>query len=121
PNFRFQECLKIYLAALKPLGYEARRQFGETVVALGSTFDEGNCPPADFWVIGTNDPTARIAHLAFRAPDRKSVDASHDNAINAGSRDNGKPGLRTSYHPNYYGAFVIDAAGNNIEAVCHNP
>jgi hypothetical protein len=68
PQAKFQECLKIYLAALKPLGYEARRQFGENVVALGSTFDEGNCPPADFWVIGTNDPTARIAYLAFRAP-----------------------------------------------------
>lgn len=67
PQDKFQDCVKLYLAALKPLGYETRRQFGETVVALGSSFDKENCPPADFWVIGTDDPTARTAHLAFRA------------------------------------------------------
>jgi hypothetical protein len=65
---KFQDCLKLYLAALKPLGYEIRVQIGENVVALGSTSDKGNCPPADFWVIGTDDPNPRIAHLAFRAP-----------------------------------------------------
>jgi hypothetical protein len=68
PQDKFQECLRLYLAALSPLGYEVRRQMGETVVALGSTLDTGNVPPADFWVIGTNDSNPRTAHLAFRAP-----------------------------------------------------
>lgn len=53
--------------------------------------------------------------------DRASVDAFYKAAIEAGAKDNGKPGLRTRYHPNYYGAFVIDPAGHNIEAVCHKP
>jgi hypothetical protein len=58
-------------------------------------------------------------HLAFAAKDRPTVDAFYRAAIAAGGRDNGPPGLRTQYHPSYYGAFVYDLDGNNIEAVCH--
>jgi predicted lactoylglutathione lyase len=59
--------------------------------------------------------------VAFAASDRKIVDAFHKAALAAGGRDNGAPGVRKEYHPNYYGAFIIDLDGNNIEAVCHNP
>lgn len=59
--------------------------------------------------------------LSFRADNRAAVDAFYKAAMAAGGRDNGKPGLRPHYHPNYYGAFVLDPDGHNIEAVCHNP
>lgn len=59
-------------------------------------------------------------HYAFTADTRSEVDAFYDAAMAAGGRDNGKPGIRAHYHPNYYGAFVFDPDGNNIEAVCHN-
>ena len=60
-------------------------------------------------------------HVAFSALDRAQVDAFDAAAMAAGGRDNGKPGLRPHYHPDYYGAFVLDPDGNNIEAVCHAP
>ncbi|MEA1676309.1 hypothetical protein [Nitrospirillum sp. BR 11163] len=62
----------------------------------------------------------RPAHL-LRRGERKTVDAFHAAALAAGGRDNGAPGLRPHYHPNYYGAFVLDPDGHNIEAVCHDP
>ena len=58
-------------------------------------------------------------HVAFRTEDRETVHAFHEAALAAGGRDNGGPGLREIYHPNYYGAFVLDPDGNNIEAVFH--
>jgi catechol 2,3-dioxygenase-like lactoylglutathione lyase family enzyme len=60
------------------------------------------------------------AHIAFTAPDRATVDRFYDEAIAAGGIDNGAPGLRPNYHPGYYGAFVLDPDGYNIEAVCHS-
>lgn len=60
-------------------------------------------------------------HIAFSARSRAEVDAFHAAAVAAGGRDNGAPGLRPHYHPDYYGAFVFDPDGNNIEAVCHAP
>jgi catechol 2,3-dioxygenase-like lactoylglutathione lyase family enzyme len=71
----------------------------------------------DFW-ISKGDPKTPV-HVAFSCPDRATVDAFYEAAIAAGGRDNGAPGLRPHYHPNYYGAFVYDPDGNNIEAVCH--
>ena len=64
---------------------------------------------------------AKPIHIAFPAPDRAAVRAFHRAALASGARDNGAPGLRPRYHPDYYGAFVIDPDGNNIEAVCHKP
>jgi catechol 2,3-dioxygenase-like lactoylglutathione lyase family enzyme len=61
------------------------------------------------------------AHIAFTAADRATVEAFHRAALAAGGRDNGGPGLRPQYHADYYGAFVLDPDGNNIEAVCHTP
>ena len=60
-------------------------------------------------------------HLAFTADNRGQVDAFYEAALAAGGKDNGKPGLRPEYHPNYYGAFVIGPDGHNVEAVCHKP
>ena len=60
-------------------------------------------------------------HLAFAAPDRATVDAFHAAALDAGATDNGAPGLRLRYHPNYYAGYVIDLDSHNVEAVCHAP
>ena len=74
---------------------------------------------AFFW-LARREPTHRV-HVAFTAVDRAAVRAFHTAALHSGGVDNGPPGLRTQYHENYYGAFVFDADGNNIEAVCHAP
>ncbi len=76
-----------------------------------------------FW-IGTpagGQGLNRSVHVAFVAPNRAAVDAFYAAAIAAGGRDNGAPGIRAHYHPNYYGAFVFDPDGHNVEAVCHKP
>ena len=77
-------------------------------------------PPGQpvFWLRQATPATQPI-HIAFRAPDRAAVDAFYAAAIAAGAADNGPPGLREIYHPNYYGAFVLDPDGHNVEAVCH--
>ena len=67
------------------------------------------------------EPPASPLHIAFAAANREEVDAFHAAALGAGGKDNGPPGLRPHYHPNYYGAFAIDPDGHNIEAVCHSP
>ncbi len=71
-----------------------------------------------FWVIEVRQP-ATPRHIAFAARDRAGVDAFHRAALGVGGHDNGAPGLRPQYHPNYYGAFALDPDGNNVEAVCH--
>jgi catechol 2,3-dioxygenase-like lactoylglutathione lyase family enzyme len=108
----FESGKRFYEAALRPLGYSLQMEFGE---AAGF----GAAGAADFW-IGVNEERG-ATHVAFSAPDRAAVDAFHDAAIAAGGRDNGPPGIRSHYHENYYAAFVHDADGNNIEAVCHLP
>ena len=102
-----------YLAALAPLGYELIMEFGPA-----GGFGVAGKP--DFWV-AQGEPTRPTFHVAFRAADRAQVDAFHAAAMAAGATDNGAPGLRPHYHPNYYGAFVLDPDGQNIEAVCHTP
>jgi catechol 2,3-dioxygenase-like lactoylglutathione lyase family enzyme len=101
-----------YLAALAPLGYTIAMEFGQ-----GAGFGVGGKP--DFW-IHQGTPTTPI-HVAFRAASHAEVDAFHAAALAAGGQDHGAPGLRAHYHPNYYGAFVIDPDGHNAEAVCHTP
>jgi catechol 2,3-dioxygenase-like lactoylglutathione lyase family enzyme len=101
-----------YAAALAPLGYTIGKEYPEAIgMGVGGMLD--------FWL--TADLNASPQHLAFSAPDRKAVDAFHASALAAGGRDNGPAGLRAEYHPNYYGAFVFDASGHNVEAVCHRP
>jgi catechol 2,3-dioxygenase-like lactoylglutathione lyase family enzyme len=74
----------------------------------------------DTWFVDTR-PVSGPTHLCWRAASRAAVDAFHAAALAAGGQDNGAPGLRPHYHANYYGAFVIDPDGNNVEAVCHDP
>jgi catechol 2,3-dioxygenase-like lactoylglutathione lyase family enzyme len=102
-----------YSAALAPLGYTVLMDFGH-VAGLGVA------PKPDFWLSG-GGPEKPPAHIAFRAANRAEVDAFYKAAIAAGGVDNGGPGPRAIYHPGYYGAFVLDADGNNIEAVTHIP
>ncbi|MGD2062929.1 MAG: VOC family protein [Nitrospirota bacterium] len=99
-----------YTQALAPLGYTVMMEWegGVGLAAAGKP---------DFW-LGQGEPTGGV-HVAFSSPDRKTVDAFHRAALAAGGKDNGAPGLRPHYHSNYYGAFVFDPDGNNIEAVCH--
>jgi catechol 2,3-dioxygenase-like lactoylglutathione lyase family enzyme len=101
-----------YTAALAPLGYQVGMEFPD-----GAGLGAGG--KLDFWLV--QDPEARPQHLAFSAPDRSAVDAFHAAALAAGGRDNGPPGLRLEYHPHYYGAFVFDPSGHNLEAVHHHP
>jgi catechol 2,3-dioxygenase-like lactoylglutathione lyase family enzyme len=99
-----------YAAALAPLGYQVGKEFPEAIgLGVGGMLD--------FWLVG--DPQARPQHLAFSAPDRAAVEAFHAAALRAGGSDNGPPGLRLDYHPNYYAAFAFDPSGHNVEAVCH--
>jgi catechol 2,3-dioxygenase-like lactoylglutathione lyase family enzyme len=80
----------------------------------------GEPPKPDFW-ISSGTANKPPVHIAFRVPTREQVDAFYRAALAAGGTDNGAPGLRLHYHPNYYGAFVRDPDGHNIEAVCHEP
>jgi catechol 2,3-dioxygenase-like lactoylglutathione lyase family enzyme len=117
----YRKSKAFYEKALKPLGISVvmevtPEQAGEDIHAAG--FGESQKPY--FW-IGTGDKPKGGQHVAFAAADRTAVDAFHAAAIAAGGRDNGRPGLRSHYHPDYYGAFVLDPDGNNIEAVCHRP
>jgi len=100
-----------YLAALTPLGFELGREFEGRI---GGFTRDGK---PWFW-IREGEPAAAI-HIAFAAPDTDTVDAFYAAAIGAGGEDNGEPGLRTHYHPGYYGAYVRDPDGNNVEAVHH--
>ncbi len=103
-----------YLAALEPLGYGLVMELPEwKVIGLGVG------GKADFWILA--DGTSKGVHIAFKAENRKAVDDFYAAAIHAGGKDNGKPGLRPEYHVDYYGAFVHDPDGNNIEAVTRKP
>jgi catechol 2,3-dioxygenase-like lactoylglutathione lyase family enzyme len=110
-----------YTQALAPLGYVL-------VMEVPAELTESRAPAAgfgadgrpDFW-IGGEGALHKPLHVAILAKDRAAVDAFRRTALGAGGRDNGAPGLRPHYHPNYYGAFVLDPDGHNIEAVCHTP
>ena len=102
-----------YRAALAPLGYALLMEFED---AAGF----GVAPKPDFW-IGQGKLSGTPGHVAFAAASRNEVDAFYKTAMAAGGKDNGPPGLRPHYHANYYGAFVLDPDGHNVEAVCHAP
>jgi catechol 2,3-dioxygenase-like lactoylglutathione lyase family enzyme len=104
-----------YEHALAPLGYRVVMAFEEWKAAGFGTDDR-----PEFW-ISEREPFTTGGHVAFMCDDRATVDAFHDAALAAGGIENGAPGLREHYHPTYYGAFVHDLDGNNVEAVCHKP
>jgi catechol 2,3-dioxygenase-like lactoylglutathione lyase family enzyme len=109
----FDQAKTFYSKALGPLGYSVQVEFPG-----GAGFGTGEGIP-DFW-IGSNEERG-ATHVAFSAKDRATVEAFYEAATAAGGKDNGPPGVRAHYHENYYAAFVHDADGNNIEAVCHTP
>jgi len=111
PVSDFGRSKRFYEEALSPLDYELIME--HSVYAAGF----GRSGKPDFW-IGQGEP-GHAVHVAFAADDRATVDAFYEAAVAVGGRDNGGPGLRPEYHPSYYGAFVLDPDGNNIEAVCH--
>lgn len=114
----YEKSKNFYTKALAPLEYrllmEIPREYTEGVGVAGF----GVAPKSDFW-INEGSPQKPHVHIAFRAASRKQVDEFYKAALAAGGRDNGAPGPRPHYHANYYGAFVLDPDGHNIEAVYH--
>jgi catechol 2,3-dioxygenase-like lactoylglutathione lyase family enzyme len=102
-----------YLKALQPIGAAVVME-GPWGVGIG----RDNKPT--LWLHAAKQQSAPM-HLAFAAANRAQVDQFHAAALAAGGRDNGAPGLRLQYHPDYYGAFVFDPDGHNVEVVCHTP
>ena len=109
----FAKSSTFFRRSLAPLGIQTVLE-GEGWAMLGK---EGR---PEFW-IGVHGIPPGPLHIAFAAENREQVRAFHRAALAAGGRDNGAPGIRTKYHPDYYGAFVFDPDGHNIEAVCHRP
>jgi catechol 2,3-dioxygenase-like lactoylglutathione lyase family enzyme len=105
---------RFYDTALRPLGIVRLYADGEQFAGYGIA------PKAMFW-IGQRSLAGSSIHIAFAAPDRATVDEFYAAALAAGGRDNGPPERCPEYHPNYYGAFVLDPDGHNIEAVCYLP
>jgi catechol 2,3-dioxygenase-like lactoylglutathione lyase family enzyme len=104
---------RFYTSALEPLGYRM-------VMEMQKAGGLGVAGKPDFWIDEGVRPQTK-AHIAFAAENRRQVDRFYEEAIRAGGQDNGRPGLRKHYHDNYYGAFVTDFDGNNVEVVCHKP
>ena len=102
-----------YEQALGPLGLSLIRE------PIGEAAGFGQSGRASFWIEAQGRPVRGRLHVAFGAGSREIVDAFYSAALAAGGADNGAPGVRKVYHPNYYGAYVLDPDGNNIEAVCH--
>jgi catechol 2,3-dioxygenase-like lactoylglutathione lyase family enzyme len=109
-----------YLKALAPLGIGVVMSVSKEESGGESDFTGLGYDQTPFFWIGQGTPGGAL-HLCFSAKTRAAVDAFYNAALAAGARDNGPPGIRAHYHPNYYGAFVIDLNGINLEAVCHQP
>lgn len=114
----FTKSRAFYDAALAPLGIGIVMQVTPEQTGGSSHLGYGSEGHPYFW-IGDAGAGGGGVHVAFTAKDRAAVDAFYAAAIAAGGKDNGPPGLREHYHPNYYGAFVLDPDGHNVEAVCH--
>jgi catechol 2,3-dioxygenase-like lactoylglutathione lyase family enzyme len=115
----YRKSRDFYAAALAPLGYAMKQELPAEPPDAFERAGFGVTHPV-FWISG-GGPVERLMHFAFAAANRGQVDAFYREALRAGGRDNGAPGLRPHYHPHYYAAFVFDPDGHNIEAVCHAP
>ena len=104
---------QFFATVLAPLGYGVQAEYGGWVGI-------GKDGKPEFWFGPGEEPHAPM-HIAFHADTRAQVDAFYAAALAAGATDNGPPGVREIYHPDYYGAFVVGPDGHNIEAVCHKP
>ena len=115
----FAAAKAFYDAAMAPLGASVLMTVPKEFTGGANVVGYGRDRPV-FWVADNKKPKDTI-HIAFTANSRAEVDAFYAAAMAAGGRDNGAPGIRAHYHPDYYGAFVFDPDGNNVEAVCHKP
>lgn len=115
----FSRSTRFYDQTLRPLG--VMRLFTVPLEYTDGVYVTGYGDDRPWFWIAEEDATRGKLHIAFSAKDRASVDAFYDAAMTAGAKDNGAPGLRPHYHADYYGAFVFDPDGHNIEAVCHSP
>jgi catechol 2,3-dioxygenase-like lactoylglutathione lyase family enzyme len=111
----YERSKAFYSTALAPLGMTLLMEPMEAAAGFGK---DGK--PV-FWIETRGPALEGDLHVAFAVDDRATVDAFHAAALEAGGTDNGAPGVREIYHPHYYGAYVLDPDGNNIEAVCHKP
>jgi catechol 2,3-dioxygenase-like lactoylglutathione lyase family enzyme len=116
----YDKAVAFYAAALKPLGIALIMHFPPEGPAGSATAGFGRDGKPELWISSGARVAPRV-HVAFLADSRDAVTAFHHAAVSAGATDNGAPGVRAHYHQNYYGAFVIDPDGHNIEAVCHRP
>lgn len=116
----YEAAKEFYAAALAPLRMTKLQEWGPAETGNFSVAGFGADDHPVFW-LSSEGKTTPHTHIAFRAESRAQVDAFHAAALAAGGKDNGGPGVREMYHPNYYGAFVLDPDGHNIEAVCHSP
>ena len=114
----YEKSKAFYAQALAPTGHAKVVELA--AARPGQSPSAGFCHAdgSDLW-ISQGAPRTTPIHIAFRVPTRAAVDAFHQAAVAAGGKDNGAPGLRVKYHPHYYGAYVLDPDGHNIEAVCH--
>jgi len=114
----FERSKGFYSRALAAIGYQLLMEIPRSVTGTSDVAGFGAPPKPDFWINeGQVQPSK--THIAFAVNSRALVDAFHRAALAAGGRDNGAPGLRPHYHADYYGAFILDPDGYNIEAVCH--
>lgn len=120
PVTDFERSKAFYSKVLEPLGYRLLKNVDLSDEAGPGGYAGFGEERPQFW-IGTGKPIQGRLHVAFIAKDRALVRRFFDAAIAAGGKDNGAPGLRPHYHANYYGAFVLDPDGHNIEAVSHLP
>ena len=120
PVSNYERAKAFYTKALAPLGYSLVMEVTQEQTGHDPAAGFGANGKPDFW-IGGEGKLNKPLHVAIAAKDRATVDAFYQTAMAAGGRDNGAPGIRAHYHPNYYGAFVLDPDGHNIEAVCHAP
>lgn len=116
--------IAFYEKALAPLGMKLLAELTPEMTGMGGHGEHeagfGVEKRAFFWISSGEALRGRL-HVAFAAKDRATVAAFYDAAIKAGGKDNGPPGLRPHYHKDYFGAFVLDPDGHNIEAVCRTP
>jgi len=115
----YEKSKAFYLQALAPTGHSRLIELPATPGAQSGSAGFCHADGSDLWIAQGDAAIKPPIHIAFRVPSRAAVDAFHKAAVAAGGKDNGAPGLRPRYHPNYYGAFVLDPDGHNIEAVCH--
>jgi catechol 2,3-dioxygenase-like lactoylglutathione lyase family enzyme len=120
PVSDFARAKAFYTNALLPLDYRLVMEVTQEQNDGDPSAGFGADGKPDFW-IGGEGGLNKPLHVAILAKDRAAVDAFYKAAIAAGGRDNGAPGIRPHYHPNYYAAFVFDPDGHNVEAVCHAP